>query len=245
MPSAPRAHPSSNVSRGCLGFGIDRHRAAREASRCDPRAPRLRATGGAHRGRGPNPIASSSAPPVIGSSDPRLCRRPRVDQTWRLRRNRPVPAASRAWDRRGESGLRLAVVARPASPRVVEERGPSRPYARLDLDREQPVRDRSARRRVQGQYRLAERRRLRQPNAARDDRPEHEIAEVPSHLIGHLARELRARVVHRHEEAGDAKFGIERAPDALGAPEELAQAPRARSTRTGPGRSDPLRRPGR
>ena len=79
--------------------------------------------------------------------------------------------------------------------------------AREELARQREVALRALRLHVVEERRLAVRRRLAQPNVARDDRVED--AEVALHLFGDLVREVIARVEHRENDTLDLELRVD------------------------------------
>ena len=64
-------------------------------------------------------------------------------------------------------------------------------------------------------------------DAARDDGPQHLVAEVCPHIGGDLVGQLGAAVVHRQDDRGHVQFGIEVRLDHLDVPQQLPHPSRA------------------
>ena len=80
-------------------------------------------------------------------------------------------------------------------------------------------------------------RRLAEPDVARDDGVEDELREVLAHLALDVLRQPRAPVVHRQDHPRDREPRVELALDQARACRAGRPDPRARSTRSAPGRS--------
>src|SRR5687767_4510364 len=81
----------------------------------------------------------------------------------------------------------------------------------------------AARTGIERDDRLAERRRLRQPDRPRDDGAQHLVAEVVADLADDLIGELRTRVVHDTHERADVQPSIEVAADEVDVAQQLAE----------------------
>src|SRR4051794_20199822 len=83
------------------------------------------------------------------------------------------------------------------------------------LPRQVSIGDGAPRGRIEGEYGLAERWCLGQPDGPGDDDAAHPLAEVGPHLLDHLVGQLRPGVIHDEHDGAHVKVGIQALPDEL------------------------------